>query len=199
MKTNSRCSRCNHPHSSGKLWLVQKLKVRPGKHPQGFREGGVRGGRELGHLRGKAPWPLEAHFVQKLRQSRFHELPLPNNLQKDDKKCWQGCHIGRFIEILIKNETPRTPKWSKSQYSHHNIAIFTSCPKSPKWCHMVPKGLQNESLGPPKCCQVVPQGSPGVPKVFPNVQKDHLGKLPGTQVGPKVAQVPSRPPFLSGF
>ena len=33
----------------------------------------------------------------------------------------------------------------------------------------------------------------------PNVQKDHLWKPPGTQVGPKVAQVPSRAPFLSDF
>ena len=57
------------------------------KHPQGFREGGVRGGRELGHLRGKTPWPFEAHFAQKVRQSRSHELPLPKKLQKDSKKC----------------------------------------------------------------------------------------------------------------
>ena len=55
------------------------------------------------------------------------------------------------------------------------------------------------SQSAPKWSQVGPQGSPGVPKVPPNVQKDHLGKLPGTQVGPKVAQVPSRVPFLSGF
>ena len=95
---------------SGKLWLVQKLKVCKSKHPQGFREGGVRGGRELGHLRGKAPWPFEAHFAQKVRQSRSHELPLPKKLQKDVKKYLQGCHIGRFIEILTKNGTPRTPK-----------------------------------------------------------------------------------------
>ena len=95
---------------SGKLWLVQKLKVCNFKHPQGFREGGVRGGREWGHLRGRPPWPFEAHFAQKVRQSRSHELPLPNNLQKDVNKCWQGCHVGRFIEILTKNGTPRTPK-----------------------------------------------------------------------------------------
>ena len=56
------------------------------------------------------------------------------------------------------------PKWSKSQYSHHNIAIFTSCPKSPKWCHMVPKGLQNESLGTPKCSKVEPSGPQRVPR-----------------------------------
>ena len=96
--------------NSGKLWLAQKLKVFLIKHPQGFREGGVRGGRELGHLRGRPPWPFEAHFAQKVRQSRSHELPLPKKLQKDVKKCWQGCHIGRFIEILTKNDTPRTPK-----------------------------------------------------------------------------------------
>ena len=75
---------------SGKLWLAQKLKVCPFKHPQGFREGGVRGGRELGHLRGRPPWPLGAHFVQKVRQSRSHELPLPNNLQKDGKNAGKG-------------------------------------------------------------------------------------------------------------
>ena len=95
---------------SGKLWLAQKLKVHLGKHPQGFREGGVRGGRELGHLRGRPPWPFEAHFAQKVRQSRSHELPLPKKLQKDSKKCWQGCHIGRFIEILTKNASTSTPK-----------------------------------------------------------------------------------------
>ena len=95
---------------SGKLWLAQKLKVCHVGHPQGFREGGVRGGRELGHLRGKAPWPLGAHFAQKVRQSRSHELPLPKKSQKDSKKYWQGCHIGRFIEILRKNDAPRIPK-----------------------------------------------------------------------------------------
>ena len=95
---------------SRKLWLAQKLKVCLFKHPQGFREGGVRGGRERAHLRGKAPWPLEAHFAQKLIQSRSHELPLPKKLQKDVKKYLQGCHIGGFIEILIKNDTPRAPK-----------------------------------------------------------------------------------------
>ena len=95
---------------SGKLWLAQKLKVYLDKHPQGFREGGVRGGRELVHPRGRPPWPFEAHFAQKVRQSRSHELPLPKKLQKDSKKCWQGCHIGRFIEILRKNGNPRIPK-----------------------------------------------------------------------------------------
>ena len=95
---------------SGKLWLAQRLKVCPIKHPQGFREGGVRGGRELGHLRGRPPWPFEAHFAQKVRQSRSHELPLPKKLQKDVKKYLQGCHIGRFIEILLKNDTPKIPK-----------------------------------------------------------------------------------------
>ena len=95
---------------SGKLWLAQKLKVCSLKHPQGFREGGVRGGRELGHLRGRSPWPLGAHFAQKVTQSHSHELPLPKKLEKGIKKCLQGCHIGRFIEILIKNGTPRTPK-----------------------------------------------------------------------------------------
>ena len=50
------------------------------------------------------------------------------------------------------------------QYSHHNIAIFTSCPKSPKWCQMVTKGLQNESLGTPKCSKVEPSGPQRVPR-----------------------------------
>ena len=95
---------------SGKLWLAQKLKVCFGKHPQGFREGGVRGGRELGHLRGRPPWPLEAHFAQKVTQSRSHELPLSKKFQKDVKKHVQGCHIGRFIEFFLKNDTPRAPK-----------------------------------------------------------------------------------------
>ena len=85
---------------SGKLWLAQKLKVCVGKHPQGFREGGVRGGRERGHLRGKAPWPLEAHFAQKLIQSRSHELPLPGKKEKDATKCRPVRHMMRFIEIL---------------------------------------------------------------------------------------------------
>ena len=95
---------------SGKLWLAQELKVFSIKHPQGFREGGVRGGRELGHLRGRPHWPLGAHFAQKVRQSRSHELPLPKKLQKDGEKCWQGCHTGRFMAILSKNDTPRSPK-----------------------------------------------------------------------------------------
>ena len=60
--------------------------------------------------------------------------------------------------------TQGPPKWSKSQCSQHNIAIFTSCPKSPKWCHIVPKGLQNESLGPPKCSKVEPSGPQRVPR-----------------------------------
>ena len=59
-------------------------------------------------------------------------------------------------------EGPST--WSKMQYSHDNIAIFTSCRKSPKWCHMVPKGLQNECPGTPKCSKVEPSGSPRVPR-----------------------------------
>ena len=96
--------------NSGKLWLAQKLKVYLYKHPQGFREGGVRGGRERGHLRGRPPWPLGAHFAQKVSQRRSHELPLLKKLQKDVKKCWQGCRMARFIEILTKNGTPRTPK-----------------------------------------------------------------------------------------
>ena len=126
--------------------------------------------------------------------------------QKSCKKMSKNTCRGATWDALFKFCAKMTPqgsqKWSKSQYSHHNIVISTSCPKSPKWCHMVPQGLQNESLGPqsaPKWSQVGPKGSPGVPKVLPNVQKDDLGKLPGTQVGPKVAQVPSRAPFLSGF
>ena len=51
--------------NSGKLWLAQKLKVYFGKHPQGFREGGVRGGRELGHLRGSPPCLLSPILFKK--------------------------------------------------------------------------------------------------------------------------------------
>ena len=69
---------------SGKLWLAQELKVCSIKHPQGFREGGVRGGRERGHMGGWPQRPLEAHFAQKLIQSRSHELPLHKKLEKDD-------------------------------------------------------------------------------------------------------------------
>ena len=86
---------------------------------------------------------------------------MSKKLEKDVNKCLQGCHVGRFIEILTKNDPP---KWSKMQYSHHNIAIFTSCPKSSKWCQMVPKGLQNESLGTPKCSKMEPSGTPRVPR-----------------------------------
>ena len=95
---------------SGKLWLAQKLKVYGFKHPQGFREGGVRGGRERVHLRGRPPWPFEAHFAQKVSQSRSHELPLLKKLQKDVKKCWQGCHIKRFIENFEKMVPQGPPK-----------------------------------------------------------------------------------------
>ena len=98
------------PIHSGKLWLAQKLKVCHDKHPQGFREGGVQGGRERGHLRGRSLRPLVAHFAQKVTESRSHELPLHEKLQKDVNKCWQGCHVGRFIEILGETATPRTPK-----------------------------------------------------------------------------------------
>ena len=51
-----------------------------------------------------------AHFAQKVTQSHSHELPLPKKLEKDVKKYLQGCHIGRFIEILLKNDTQRIPK-----------------------------------------------------------------------------------------
>ena len=71
---------------SGKLWLAQKLKVCHDQHPQGFREEGVRGEGEWGHLRGRVRRPLEAHFAQKVSQSRSHELPLPKKLQKGQKK-----------------------------------------------------------------------------------------------------------------
>ena len=79
---------------SGKLWLAQKLKVCWSKHPQGFMEGGVRGGRERVLLRGRPPWPLGAHFAQKLIQSRSHELPLPKKLQKRLQKKLAGVPHG---------------------------------------------------------------------------------------------------------
>ena len=50
---------------SGKLWLAQKLKVHLGKHPQGFREGGVRGGRERGRMGGWPGRPLVALSLKK--------------------------------------------------------------------------------------------------------------------------------------
>ena len=146
---------------------------------------------------------MEAHFDQKLIQSRSHELPLPKKLQKDVKKYLQGCHIGRFIEILIKNGTPRDPQSGLKCNILIIILRFSlvaqSHPDGVTWC---PKDSKMKALGSqsaPKWSQVGSEGSSGVPKVLPNVQKDHLGKLPGTQVGPKVAQVPSRAPFLSGF
>ena len=94
----------------GKGLACQEAEGVSFKHPQGFREGGVRGGREWGHLRGRSLRPLVAYFAQKVTESRSHELPLPKKLQKDVKKYMQGCHIGRFIEILRKSCTPRTPK-----------------------------------------------------------------------------------------
>ena len=126
------------------------------KHPQGFREGGVRGVRERGHLRGRPPVLMHP-----------------------------------IVQYLCGFDT-------KAQYFEGSGA------NSPKWCHMVPKGLQNESLGLPKCSKVepsCPQRSPGEPKVPKNVQKGQLGKCPGTRGGPKVAQMPSRPrvSFLNDF
>ena len=50
---------------SGKLWLAQKLKVYRVKHPQGFREGGVRGGRERGHMGAWPGRPLAALSLKK--------------------------------------------------------------------------------------------------------------------------------------
>ena len=105
-------------------------------------------------------------------------------------KCWRKWHpkdpqsgLNRNILIIIL-------RFSLVALSH---------PSGATWC---PKGSRMRALGPqsvPKWSQVGPQGSPGVAKVAPNVQKDHLGKPSGTQVGPKVAQVLSRAPFLSGF
>ena len=55
-------------------------------------------------------------------------------------------------------------KWSKLYYLHKNIAIFTSCPKLPKWCQKVPKRLQSETLGPPKRTKVEPSGTLRAPR-----------------------------------
>ena len=60
---------------SGKLWLAQKLKVCMIKHPQGFREGGVRGGRERGHMGGWPGRPLVALSLKK-----WHKVALMNPL-----------------------------------------------------------------------------------------------------------------------
>ena len=150
----------------------------------------------------KAPQAFGDSFCSKSDPESLPSAPFSETVAERYEKYFEGCHIGRFIEIWSKNDIPGISKQSELQHSHNNIAIFNCCPKSPKWWHMVPKGLQNESLGLPKCSKVEPSGpqdSPGMPKVRPNVQKDHLGKLPGMLVGPKVAQVPSRAPFLSGF
>ena len=111
--------------------------------------------------------------------------------------------MGCFSGILGKNGALMAPQRGLKCNILIIILRFSlvaqSHPNGATWC---PKGSKMRALGPqsaPKWSQVGPKGSPGVPKVLPNVQKDHLGKLPGTQVGPKVAQVPSRAPFLSGF
>ena len=82
----------------------------------------------------------------------------PKSCQKISKNAGQGATWDALLEFWRKMAPQGPPKWSKMQYYHHNIAIFTSCPKSPKWCHMVPKGFQNESLGTPKCSKVEPSG-----------------------------------------
>ena len=72
---------------SGKLWLVQKLKVYSIKHPQGFREGGVRGGRERGHMGGWPGRPLVALSLKKLHKVALMNPLWPKMLQKDIKTC----------------------------------------------------------------------------------------------------------------
>ena len=84
--------------------------------------------------------------------------------KKMSKNAGRGAAWHALLKFGRKMASQGPPKWSKMQYSHHNIAIFTSCPESPKWCHMVPKGLQNEPLGLPKCSKVEPSGSPRVPR-----------------------------------
>ena len=98
---------------------------------------------------------------------------------------------------IVPNAEPK-PSGNRSQItlnggqSHSKIVFETRSPKNVQHDNKVaPKVLKVEPSGPP--------GSPGVPKVLKNVQKDELGKRPGTQVGPKVAQVPSRGLFLRGF
>ena len=72
--------------------------------------------------------------------------------------------------------------------------VAQSHPNGATWC---PKGSKMRALGSqsaPKWSQVGPQGSPGVPKVPPNVEKDHLGKLLGKllehKLGPKWPKCP---------
>ena len=130
-------------------------------------------------------WPAQP--APKIHQKR--EIPLLKgpSLSAPELLTKGFCLTITFYPYFFHHTTP---KWSKSQYSHHNIAIFTSCPKSATWC---PKGSKMRALGPqsvPKWSQVGPKGSPGVPKVVPNVQKDHLGKFLGTQVGPKWPKCP---------
>ena len=76
-----------------------------------------------------------------------------------------------------------------------DIALFTSCPKSPKCSQMMPKGLPNESRGRPKCYKVEPSGPLTVLRCAPNASKCQK-KLPWetswntrwTQCGPSVFQ-----------
>ena len=65
---------------SGKLWLVQKLKVCKSKHPQGFRESPRREGTgSHGRMAGKA---FGGPFSQKVARCRSHEPPLAQNVAK---------------------------------------------------------------------------------------------------------------------
>ena len=142
-------------------------------------------------------------FSQKVTQSRSHKPPLPPKVTKRYQKMLARVPHGMLYWNFGEKWHPKDPQSGLKCNILIIILRFSlvaqSHPNGVTWC---PKGSKMRALGPqsaPKWSQVGSQGSPGMPKVPPNVQKDHLGKPPGTQVGPKVAQVPSRGPFLSGF
>ena len=140
-----------------------------------------------------------------LQSSAKDEQSLHSEVKKSN---YSGEHLRafRFVLIQVPESSGLPPPGPQSGLKRNILTIilrFTLValrhPSGATWC---PKVSKMRALGPQsvsKWSQVCPQGSPGVPKVAPNVQKDHLGKLPGTQVGPKVAQVPFRAPFLSVF
>ena len=74
---------------------------------------------------------------------------------------------------------------SKLQYSHGDIAMFTRCPKLPKWCQKIPKRFQNETLGLPKCSKVEPSGILRVAKVPPKSAKKSPCETLGSPRPPK--------------
>ena len=98
------------------------------------------------------------------------------------KNCFKGAAYDILLIVCEKVTSQGSPKWSDLQYYHGNIAISTRCPKLSKWCQKIPKKLQNETLGLPKCSKVEPSGILRVAKVPPkSAKKRHLGKPWGAQ------------------